>query len=107
VTDAVIALGQKEQRVRPEAGAPRWPSAVARSASRIQINQVAAVPIQMAGCGVDVAVRPPAKSRPTMGRAHVSNRNSIDRGPITKHGPTLVRWSAIEDCRRTRPAYYA
>ena len=61
MTDAVIALGQKEQRVRPEAGAPRCPSAVARSASRIQINQVAAVPIQMAGCGVDVAVRPPAE----------------------------------------------
>lgn len=78
MTDAVIALGQKEQRVSPEAGAPRRPSAVARSASRIQINQVAAVPIQMAGCGVGVAVRPPAVSRPTMGRAHVSNRNSID-----------------------------
>jgi hypothetical protein len=42
-----------------------------------------------------------------MGRAHVSNRNSIDRGLITEHGPTLVRWSAIEDCRRSRPAYYA
>jgi hypothetical protein len=25
-----------------------------------------------------------------MGRAHVSNRNSIDRGPITEHGPCTV-----------------